>query len=178
MGVVEAEARERQGLGPRRASPLAWIAERLRRAGAAVGQLSPRAALVGVSLVLLAGVALGAGLYALGADDEGRRTIVASADETRVPLSSGSLTLPADPENGAVLRVHGLQPLEEGSVYQVWVQRGGETIPQSLFSVGDDGDGAAAVTENLEDADAVMVTREQAGGAKAPSEKPILTVDL
>ncbi len=33
MGVVEAEARERQGLGPRRASPLAWIAERLAAGG-------------------------------------------------------------------------------------------------------------------------------------------------
>ena len=41
-----------------------------------------------------------------------------------------------------------------------------------------DGDGAAAVTEDLEDADAVMVTREQAGGAKAPSEKPVITVPL
>jgi hypothetical protein len=34
------------------------------------------------------------------------------------------------------------------------------------------------VPDDLEDADAVMVTRERAGGARAPSEDPILTVPL
>ena len=64
------------------------------------------------------------------------------------------------------------------SVYQAWVRRDGEVISQSLFHVGEDGDGAAAVTEDLKDVDEVMVTRESAGGAKAPSEEPVLSVKL
>ena len=186
MHEVEAEVREREGVGPRRPGRVPRMAEWIARAGARAGQLSPRGAVLAASIVLLAGVVAGAvGLLAVEGiteDDQSRtasaRTIVAKFDKTRVPLGSGSLALPADRDNGAVLRVHGLRPLEEGSVYQVWVSRRGETIPQSLFSVGEDGDGAAAVTEDLDDADAVMVTREQAGGAKAPSEEPILTVAL
>jgi hypothetical protein len=68
--------------------------------------------------------------------------------------------------------------LDEGSVYQVWLQRDGEVIPQSLFQVGPDGRGGGAVTDGLEGADAVMVTREPAGGSPAPTEKPVLTVKL
>ena len=185
LATVDAEARERAGLSPRRPRPLARVADRLRTAGLSLGNLRPGMALAGACVVLLVGVATGAaGLYAIDNATESEqpravsRTIIAKVDKTRVPLGSGSLALPADHENGAVLRVHGLRPLEEGSVYQVWVMRGGETISQSLFTVGEDGDGAAAVTDDLRGADAVGVTREPAGGAKAPSENSILTVPL
>ena len=47
-----------------------------------------------------------------------------------------------------------------------------------MFSVGEDGAGAAAVTDDLEGADSVLVTREPAGGARAPSGKPIVSVGL
>jgi hypothetical protein len=63
-------------------------------------------------------------------------------------------------------------------VYQAWVQRGGMIIPQPTFEVGPDGSGAVAVPEDLSDAAAVLVTREQRGGASAPSEEPILSVPL
>ncbi len=185
LATVEAEARERAGLSPRRPRPLARVADRLRTAGSSMGNLRPGMALAGACVVLLAGVGTGAaGLYAIENATESEqpravsRTVVAKVDKTRVPLGSGSLVLPADRGNGAVLRVHGLRPLEEGSVYQVWVRRRGEIISQSLFTVGEDGDGAAAVTDDLKGADAVQVTREQAGGAKAPSENSILTVPL
>ena len=184
LDAVAADVRERDGAPARRLHPFGWVAERFRRAGAAMGR-RPGLALAGASVVLLAGVVTsGAGLYAINnATDDPQpqataRTVVAKVDKTRVPLGSGSLVLPADRQNGAVLRVHGLRPLEEGSVYQVWVKRGGETISQSLFTVGEDGDGAAAVTDDLEGANSVQVTREQAGGAKAPTENSILTVAL
>ena len=52
-------------------------------------------------------------------------------------------------------------------------------VPQdSLFTVGEDGQGSAVVTDDLTGADAVAVTRERAGGARAPGEDPILTVEL
>ena len=185
MAVVQAEVRERDRASARRFRPVAWTTERLKRSAAALGR-RPGLAMAAASVVLLAGVVTGAaGLYAIeNATDEqpqrqaSSRTIVAKFDKTRVPLGSGSLVLPPDRENGAVLRVHGLRPLEQGSVYQVWLKRGGETISQSLFTVGEDGDGAAAVADDLEGADAVVVTREPAGGAKAPSENSILTVAL
>ena len=99
-------------------------------------------------------------------------------DKTRLPQASGSFAAAEDSEHGGVLRVHGLPALDSGSVYQVWLRRDGEVISQSMFSVGEDGDGAAAVADDLKSADAVMVTRERAGGAKAPTEKPVLTVRL
>jgi len=185
MATVEADVRERDGARTRRPSPLARVAHGFRAAGAGLGNMRPGMALAAASVVLLTGVSTGAaGLYAIDNATESERpraaarTIVAKVDKTRVPLGSGSLALPANRENGAVLRVHGLRPLEEGSVYQVWVKRGRETISQSLFTVGDDGDGAAAVTDDLKGADAVEVTRERAGGAKAPGEISILTVPL
>ena len=63
-----------------------------------------------------------------------------------------------------MLRVHGLPTLENDSVYQVWLQRDGEVIPQSMFTVGENGEGAAAVADDLEAADAVMITRERVPG--------------
>ena len=181
MAAVEADVREREeaaGLG-RRPSAAARIRERFGPAGAAFGSLRPTVAWVAASVVLLVGVVSGAaGLYALTQATESSRSVTAQVDKTRVPFATGRLVVPDDPGDGGVLRVHGMPELEADSVYQVWVRRDGEVISQSLFQVGGDGDGAAAVTEDLEGADAVMVTREPAGGAKAPSEKPVLTVAL
>ncbi len=186
MASVEADVREREGRRPARTRPLAWLGARARRASAAFADASPRAAWVAASVVLLLGMVGGAaGLYALEGVTTGEepqqpasRVIQANFDKTRVPLGSGSLVVPAGLEDGAVLRVQGLRPLEEGGVYQVWVRRKGEAISQSLFTVGEDGAGAAAVADDLEGADAVMVTRERAGGAKAPGEEAILRVPL
>ena len=60
----------------------------------------------------------------------------------------------------------------------MWVQREGEKVSQSSFNVGNDGDGAAAVPDDLEGADAVLVTREPAGRARAPSGRPIVSAGL
>jgi len=60
----------------------------------------------------------------------------------------------------------------------VWLQRKGETVSQSIFNVGNDGDGAAAVPDDPEGADAVLVTREPAGRARAPSGRPIVSAGL
>ena len=68
--------------------------------------------------------------------------------------------------------------LNSDSTYQIWVKRDGEIISSSLFTVGRNGEGAGAIPENLDGADAVMVTREMAGGARAPSEAPVLSVSL
>ena len=95
-----------------------------------------------------------------------------------MPEASGSLTVSSDQSEGAILRVHGMPSLPSRETYQVWVQRKGEVVSQSIFNVGTNGDGAAAVPDDLEGADAVLVTREPAGGARAPSGRPMVSVKL
>lgn len=183
MAEVERDVRERDEAAgvSRRPSAFARMRRRLSGAGAAFGSLRPTVAWVSASVLLLVGAVSGAaGLSALtdNTNDESSKSVVAQVDKTRVPFGSGSLVVPEGGHEGGVLRVHGMPELESDSVYQAWVRRGGEVISQSLFHVGENGDGAAAVTEDLQDVDEVMVTRESAGGAKAPTEEPVLSVKL
>ena len=162
MEVVEREAKERDGAPSVARTP---IGVRLR--GLLGGTLRP--ALVGAAVVLA--VAIGFGIGQLGGGDDSR-TVVAT---TSLPDASGSLKVHDD---DAVLEVRGMPSLEEGQVYQAWVQRDGMVEPEPTFEVGDDGRGTVAVPEDLSDAEAVLVTREPRGGSRAPTEKPILTVTL
>ena len=177
MAVVEDDVRTRDGasetVAAKRPGALARMRKRLSGGG------RPALAWASACCALFVGVL--AGGYAatqLPAEEQGGRTVAAKIDEARLPSGSGSLVVPASMRDGGVLRVQGLPALDSDSVYQVWVRRGGELISQSLFSVGQNGEGAAAVTDDLEDADAVLITREDVGGAKAPSENPVLTVPL
>lgn len=187
MEIVEAEARERgtasQVSAPARSrqtrpGPLTRLRERLGSSGQGWTAARPAFALVSVAVVLFVGGLAGYAGTQLTTDGDERRTLAAQSDEQRLPSGSGSLVVHSTGEEGGVLRVHGMPALDRDSVYQVWVQRGGEMISQSMFSVGENGEGAAAVTDDLRDADAVLVTREDTGGAKAPSENPVLTVPL
>ncbi len=178
MKVVEAEARERAAENPARAPrarPLAGLRERL----AGIGSFRPGLALAGACLLLLVGALTGYAITQVTSDGAGPEALSAKVDKTRIPNGTASLTVSsAEAERNGILRVHGMPTLQEHSTYQVWVKKGDEIIASSLFNVGQDGDGAAAVAQNLDGADAVMVTREPAGGARAPSEKPVLTVNL
>jgi len=176
MAEVEADLRER-GQAPAGPGVLTRLREWLASTGDSLVGTRPAVAWVSAAFVLGVGILAGYGATQVTSDEDGR-TLAASVDKKNVPSGSGSLLVPGGMDEGAILRVHGMPTLESNSVYQVWVRRDGETISQSLFSVGEDGDGAAAVSEDLGDADAVMVTREAAGGAPAPSEDPILTVPL
>ena len=59
----------------------------------------------------------------------------------------------------------------------MWLERDGEVIPKAMFTVSEDGDGLTAV-DDLNGASRVMVTREPAGGARAPGGPPVVTVKL
>jgi anti-sigma-K factor RskA len=171
MEVVEREAREAGR--PRRASVRELLAALL------PGGLRVRPGLaLGITAVVLAvGIAAGAGVARIAGGGE-TRTLSASVDHKRVPFASARLVLPDRGRDGGILRLHGLPNLPSNRVYQVWVQEDREIIPGPVFGVRQDGSGAAAVPEELDEADAVMVTREPRGGARAPSEKPILRVSL
>jgi hypothetical protein len=130
-----------------------------------------------VAGALALGVLAGFGIAQLG-DEDASRTVVAEVDDRRVPQATARLQIAGDGEDGAILRVHGMPSLEGGQVYQAWVQRDGTVVPQPTFEVGEDGGGAVAVPEDLSQAEAVLVTREARGGARAPSEAPLLRVRL
>lgn len=177
MAEVESDLRDRGEL-PAGPSFFARLRERFAVTGESLAGMRPAVAWVSAAFVLLVGGVAGFGITKITSDDSGARTLAATVDQRSIPAGSGSLLVPGDTGEGAILRVHGMPTLDSRSVYQVWVQRGDETISQSLFSVGADGDGAAAVSEDLDGADAVMVTREPAGGARAPGGDPIITVPL
>lgn len=186
MAAVEADVREREEAegAPRRRRRRSLAGRRRRgRAGKSRTSGRPAMAWVAASTTLLVGIIGGAGGFfaiaeAIKDPEKGSRTVAAAVDKTRLPQGSGSLVVPENPGDGAVLRVQGLPDLEQSSVYQVWLMRRHEVISQSLFVVGEDGEGAAGVADDLEGAEAVLVTRENAGGAKAPSEEPVLRVAL
>jgi anti-sigma-K factor RskA len=175
MEAVEADVRSRAG--STRRGPLAGLRERFAAAGGALGGMRPAVAGMSVALVLGVGALAGYAVTEISSDP-GSKTLAAEVDKGRIPSASGSLVVPGEDDKGAILRVHGMPPLDKDAVYQVWLKRGGETISQSLFNVGRDGDGAAAIAEDLTGAQAVLVTRERAGGARAPSEEPVLSVAL
>jgi anti-sigma-K factor RskA len=167
MDVVNAEAASRGG-APERAR---W------RPSFRLPRLAPAAAWAAAA-VLIVGVLGGYGISQLGSDDESGRTLQAQVDMNQLPDGSASLSVPADEDDGSVLRVEGMPDPGGERVYQVWVQRDGEVVPVSIFNVDGDGDGSAAVPQSLEDGDAVMVTREPRGGSEEPTESPVLRVDV
>jgi len=135
----------------------------------------PRYAALAAAALLAVGVGIGALAGALGGGDDST-TVAARVDQTRMPAAKASLVVPED--GGALLHVEGMQQPQAGHVYEVWIQRGDKVAPSSLFSVARDGSGTAGIPEDLEDADAVLVTSEPSGGSMRPSEAPVVTVPL
>lgn len=140
----------------------------------------PRVAAAAAALLLAVGIAAGALVGGLGGGGDDSTTVAAQVDARRMPAANASLVMPPDAEDegGAILRVEGMQQPQAGHVYEVWIKRGDKVTPSSLFTVEHDGSGAAAIPDELRDADAVLVTREPAGGSRRPSEPPVLTVQL
>ena len=165
-GLKHSIMREVEGDAPRRSLP-GFLRS--------LPSLRPAVALAGAAAALLLGVAVGVVLER--SSDGAERTVAAEMDRNRLPGASGSLTVPQDGTD-AVLRVNGMPRPPRGRVYQAWVERGGAVVPQPTFEVGRDGSGAAALTEDLEDAEAVLVTLERRGGARAPTARPLVSVEL
>jgi anti-sigma-K factor RskA len=163
MTAVRTEAPRRERAAPRRG--------RL-----ALPRLRPQVALAAAA-VLLAMVLVAAGFYELGRSADDERTVTAQADDSRAPGASGRLVIQDGEGDGAILEVGGVPRSAGRQVLHVWLKRGDEVVRSSMFQVGADGSGFAAVPEDLEEVDLVMVTREPAP-VTAPTEDPILTVDV
>ena len=83
--------------------------------------------------------------------------------------ASGKVVPIAGGTEGAVVKVSGLDPNIGSDVYELWIARGDKVTRSSLFSVNSNGVGVSAVPEDISDADAVMITREPAGGSEQPT---------
>jgi hypothetical protein len=130
-----------------------------------------------VAAALAAGVVGGFAVARLS-EDPGTRTIAATVDEQRVPDASARLQLQDDGDDGGILSVRGMPKLSPNRVYQAWIQRDGRIVPQPTFVVNRDGRGTVGIPADLSDVQQVLVTREQRGGATAPTEDPIVAVRL
>jgi anti-sigma-K factor RskA len=150
---------------------------RLRDLLPSLGGVRPAAAWVTAALLLALGIAGGFGIAQITGGNS-THTVQASVDRARAPAATASLRVYGDGKNGALLRARGLPRLPAGRVYQAWVQRGREIVPEATFDVDRRGVAATAVIEDLRGAKAVMVTSEPLGGSAAPSEHPILQASL
>jgi anti-sigma factor RsiW len=165
MQAVEAE-----GDAAPRARP------RPRRLRIRLPRLTPVVAWSSAAFLLAVGVGAGFGLSKLTAGDD-TRMIAAQVESGELRDASGTLSVPTNGKAGAILHVSGLPSLP-GRVYQAWVQRDGEVVPQPTFEPGRNGVGVVALPDDLHGAKAVLVTREPRGGSKAPTERPVMAVKL
>jgi anti-sigma-K factor RskA len=129
----------------------------------------PRVALAACAALLI-GLAVGYGLQS-GGGSGGERTISASVDRTRVGDANAKLVVN---DGGSQLRVSSMPQPRPGQVYEIWLKRGDRIEPGPLFAVDQNGNGAGAVPSDLDGVDAVMVTRERSGGARQPTEAPVV----
>jgi anti-sigma factor RsiW len=147
-----------------------------RKWGFGIPRITPVVAWGSAAFLLFVGLAAGFGLGKLTSGDD-TRTIAASVQSRELRDASGTLSVPSGGGAGAVLHVSGLPSLP-GRVYQAWVQRDGEVVPEPTFDVGRDGVGVLALPDGLKGAKAVLVTREPRGGSRTPSERPVMAVRL
>jgi len=174
----------RGDLAPRPAAKAAarpGLLERLRSSAPRVGRIKPAMAWVSAAFLLGMGVVAGFGASNLVGSQP--KIYAAHVSPTVAPQGSATLEADGDGSHGAVLSVAGMPTLpssqaDKSEVYQLWLVRGGRVAPGAIFSVGTDGSGYGTIPDSIRDVDKVLVTREPAGGAKAPSEDAVIDVDL
>ena len=164
-----AELRERvlaQVRQERRSVPAAEPTRRRDRLRA--GLLRPAMGLAGATVIAagIAGYAIGTG----GGDDQ-QQTIPG-------PPQGGVIANFERSGEGGVLHVAGLSKLGPGEQYQAWVQRDGQMEPSSLFAARPNGSARAPIPQDLDGADAVLVTIEPRGGSREPTSAPLVELPL
>jgi hypothetical protein len=142
-----------------------------------LGALEPRIALAGALTVLAFGVVIGVGVDRLADHGAATHTIAAKIDRRLIPTGTAVLKVSAN-DRHATLEVSGAPTPPAGRVYQLWIQRGKTIERGPVFTVGPDGSRSASVPGGVRGAQAVMVTVENAGGAQAPTGRPVMTISV
>jgi anti-sigma-K factor RskA len=155
-------AAQRQAGAPERRG---WL-ERLR------GLAPMRPAMAGFAVValLLAGV----GGYVLAGGEDSTATYTALPESPGIEASG---TVEVGDGQGTLL-VEGLPALPDDQVYQAWIAQDGQASPSSIFVTDRSGSGSAAIPEIPDEADAILITTEPAGGSETPRTAPVLRADL
>ena len=170
-------AEKQSGVPDFEAAPVATQPARRRRLRfrpVSIPSWRPAIAVLGAALLALAA---GLGGWALGTADMDRRSMVGVVDRDRLPDVSAELTI-ASGDQDAVLRLTGLPDLDSRRTYELWMMRDGKLVPASLFHPTPGGVATTGISGNVEHVEAVYVTRERAGGARKPSESPVVSVPL
>jgi anti-sigma-K factor RskA len=121
-------------------------------------------------LVVLAAVVAG---YEIRDGDSGggATTVVAG----KAPGVTAEMVREGD---SGMLRLANVEELPPDEVLQAWVRRGKKVESANVLFVPDaDGD-AAAVIDDMNGVNAVMVTAEPRGGSKAPTSKPLISIPV
>jgi anti-sigma factor RsiW len=137
--------------------------------------IRPQVALAGAAVLLVVAVLVGT---QLSGGSGGNRVVAGVVDRSRVPDATATVTLPKDKSGPAQLRVTGMPAPKPGQVYEIWLKRGDQVQPGPLFSTDRSGNGAGAIPDDLQGVSTVLVTREPTGGAKKPSEVPIISARI
>ena len=132
---------------------------------------TPNRSLLAVAAALVIALAVAVGVSQLGGDNT--RTVTATVADA-MPRAGGQLDIDGD---HATLRLHDMPDLGRARVYQVWLQHGERMVPARTFEVGRGGTGDVRLPD-VRKTDGVFVTREDRGGARVPSEDPIVSVPL
>ena len=127
--------------------------------------------LLAVAAAAVVALAVAFGVSQLGGDDT--RTVTARVADA-MPQAGGRLDIDGA---HATLHLHDMPDLGRARVYQVWFQHGERMVPARTFEVGRSGTGDVTLPD-VRRTDGVFVTREKRGGARVPSEDPIVSVPL
>jgi Anti-sigma-K factor rskA, C-terminal len=101
-----------------------------------------------------------------------------SAETIPVQSSTGATGTLVVEDGSATLNMRGMEPLERGAVYQVWVADSAGVSPSATFVPHADGTATAAVPEAAAGADEVMVTKEPMPGRRTPTLPPLVDLNL
>ncbi len=110
----------------------------------------------------------------LGADD----VITVRGDVTLPDGSVGDevVVLASAGSDSAVLLAEGLPAAPEGSTWQAWTLSGDDVRPAGVFDASEQT--TVALSGGVDDADAVAVSLEPAGGSPSPTTTPVVVLPL
>lgn len=127
-----------------------------------------------VGALLVAAIAIGAGIELASAGSSGPRLI--HANVIGLP---GTAQLRVTGGRGELVVSH-MPPPPSGHIYEVWLKRGSQppSPTRTLFSVTSAGAGDVGLTGDLHGVSEVLVTPEPAGGSLAPTHAPVIVAQL
>ena len=104
------------------------------------------------------------------------QVIIRPIAATEHAAQAGARFVSAPARHEGVVVAQGLRPLDAAHAYQVWLLRGGQPLPNNLFSVDRAGRGIGIVRadESPLDFDLLAITPEPAGGSPGPTGAIVL----